>query len=123
MFSGESSFLDWREQTYPKWMDNKDIYASFNLGTNVVHYQAHRILAEMAKLKGEPHEVWEQRAEGIKGDHIFDAGKGYAWRSIPLWPFGVDPVAALRVRARPWPSCLAWPMMKNRPPPSLRNRR
>ena len=48
MYSGESSFLDWREQTYPKWMDNKDIYVSQNLGTNVVHYQAHRILSTKA---------------------------------------------------------------------------
>lgn len=53
MYSGESSFLDWREQTYPKWMDNKDIYASENLGTNVVHYQSHIILAEMAKALGQ----------------------------------------------------------------------
>ncbi len=66
MYSGESSFLDWREQTYPKWMDNKDIYVSQNLGTNVVHYQAHRILSKMAKLQGEAHEVYEARAEQIK---------------------------------------------------------
>lgn len=52
MYSGESSFLDWREQTYPKWMDNKDIYVSENLGTNVVHYQVHNILAMMAKELG-----------------------------------------------------------------------
>jgi hypothetical protein len=52
MYSGESSFLDWREQTYPKWMDNKDIYVSENLGTNVVHFQTHNILAMMAKELG-----------------------------------------------------------------------
>ncbi|MEM9076706.1 MAG: glycogen debranching protein [Bacteroidota bacterium] len=66
LFSGESSFLDWREQTYPKWMDNKDIYVSQNLGTNVVHYQAHRILSEIAKLKGEPYETYDKRATKIK---------------------------------------------------------
>lgn len=66
LFSGESSFLDWREQTYPKWMDNRDIYVSHNLGTNVVHYQAHRILVEMAKIKGEDFNVYQQRAENIK---------------------------------------------------------
>ncbi len=66
MYSGESSFLDWREQTYPKWMDNRDIYVSQNLGTNVVHYQAHRILADMAKLQGDPHELYAARAEQIK---------------------------------------------------------
>jgi hypothetical protein len=80
MYSGESSFLDWREQTYPKWMDNRDIYASQNLGTNVVHYQAHRILAEMAKIKGEPHAVYDQRAEAIRAGinaHLWMPDKGY----------------------------------------------
>ncbi|HNX44727.1 MAG TPA: trehalase family glycosidase [Bacteroidales bacterium] len=46
---GESSFLDWREQTYPRWMQPADIFNSENLGTNAVHYQANRILAEMAQ--------------------------------------------------------------------------
>ncbi|MCB0547217.1 MAG: hypothetical protein KDD19_06475 [Phaeodactylibacter sp.] len=80
MYRGESSFLDWREQTYPKWMSNMDIYVSENLGTNVVHYQAHRILAEMAQILGEPHEVYTQRAEEIKkgiNEHLWMADKGY----------------------------------------------
>ena len=66
LYAGESSFLDWREQTYPKWMDNKDIHASLNLGTNAVHYQAHKILAEIAKLKGEPYQIYLDRAKTIK---------------------------------------------------------
>jgi len=64
--SGESSFLDWREQTYPKWMSNMDIYVSDNLGTNVVHYQTNRILAEMAKILGKPSEGYQAKAEKIK---------------------------------------------------------
>ncbi|QNK61875.1 glycogen debranching protein [Pedobacter sp. PAMC26386] len=47
---GESSFLDWRDQTYPKWMQSADIYASENLGTNAVHYQTNQVLAQMAVL-------------------------------------------------------------------------
>jgi len=47
---GESSFLDWRDQTYPKWMQSADIYASENLGTNAVHYQTNHVLAQMAVL-------------------------------------------------------------------------
>jgi hypothetical protein len=39
---GESSFLDWREQTYPKWMQPADIYQSENLGTNAVHFEANQ---------------------------------------------------------------------------------
>ncbi len=80
MFSGESSFLDWREQTYPKWMSNMDIYVSQNLGTNVVHYQSHRILAEMAKILGEPYEIYETQAENIKkgiNQYLWMADKGY----------------------------------------------
>ena len=48
LVKGESSFLDWREQTYPKWMQPADIYESQNLGTNAVHYQANNILSQMA---------------------------------------------------------------------------
>lgn len=80
MYKGESSFLDWREQTYPKWMSNVDIYNSENLGTNAVHYQAHIILGEMAKLLGEPHENYLQRAEAIKkgmNEHLWMADQGY----------------------------------------------
>jgi len=51
---GESSFLDWREETYPKWMQPADIYESECLGTNVVHYQVNKVLAEMATLLNDP---------------------------------------------------------------------
>ena len=80
MYSGESSFLDWREQTYPKWMSNMDIYVSQNLGTNVVHYQTHRILAEMAKILGEPHQLFTYKAEMIKAGinkYLWMSDKGY----------------------------------------------
>ncbi|MCA8829893.1 MGH1-like glycoside hydrolase domain-containing protein [Hymenobacter pini] len=50
---GESSFLDWREQTYPRWMQPVDIYQSENLGTNAVHYQANVVLAKMAERLGQ----------------------------------------------------------------------
>jgi len=80
LYSGESSFLDWREQTYPKWMDNRDIYVSHNLGTNVVHYQAHQILAEMASILGEANEVYLERSENIKkgiNDYFWMKEQGY----------------------------------------------
>jgi hypothetical protein len=48
LVKGESSFLDWREQTYPAWMEPADIYESLCLGTNAVHFQAHTVLATMA---------------------------------------------------------------------------
>lgn len=80
MYKGESSFLDWREQTYPKWMDNADIFHSENLGTNVVHYQAHVILASMAKILGESSQKYEKQAEKIKNainQHLWMEDKGY----------------------------------------------
>jgi hypothetical protein len=80
MYRGESSFLDWREQTYPKWMSNMDIYVSENLGTNAVHYRAHRILAAMAERLGEPHEEYLARAAMIKDGinrHLWMPDKGY----------------------------------------------
>ncbi len=80
MNKGESSFLDWREQTYPKWMSNTDIYMSENLGTNAVHYRANSILAEMAKILGQPGDEYLKRAEEIKAGmnkYLWMADKGY----------------------------------------------
>ncbi len=44
---GETSFIDWREQSYPTWMSPADIGASWAFGTNVLHYVSRRILARM----------------------------------------------------------------------------
>lgn len=47
---GESSFIDWRDQSYPEWMEAVDIYQSKCLGTNAVHYQALNIMANIAEI-------------------------------------------------------------------------
>lgn len=65
LFQGESSFLDWREQSYPRWMQPADIYRSRNLGTNAVHYGAYRVLARMARLLAEPSGAWEEIAATV----------------------------------------------------------
>lgn len=71
---GESSFLDWREQEYPLWMEPIDIYKSQCLGTNALHYQLYRILEQMgAKLK-EPVEEYK-----IKADEFKNAINKYLW--------------------------------------------
>lgn len=49
---GETSFIDWREQSYPKWMQTVDIYNSESLSTSVIHYESFKILAEIAHLLG-----------------------------------------------------------------------
>jgi len=66
LFYGESSFMDWREQSYPDWMDPKDIYLSQSLSTNVVHHRTYRILAQMAEELGEPSERWRTVAETVR---------------------------------------------------------
>lgn len=66
LYKGESSFLDWREQTYPKWMANADIFVSENLGTNVIHFQAHRILAAMATTLGLSDKIYKNEADVLK---------------------------------------------------------
>ncbi|WP_375435755.1 glycogen debranching protein [uncultured Hymenobacter sp.] len=60
---GESSFLDWREQTYPKWMQPADIYQSESLGTNAVHFQANIVLALMAEKLGDTEAAIRHRAQ------------------------------------------------------------
>lgn len=73
LFNGESSFLDWREQTYPLWMDPKDIYSSKNLGTNAVHFQTYKILTAMAsELHEDPSELDEDVSEFDEDISEFD---------------------------------------------------
>lgn len=50
LMKGESSFLDWREQTYPRWMEPIDIYESKNLATNALYYQSLILASKMAGL-------------------------------------------------------------------------
>lgn len=80
MFFGESSFLDWREQSYPQWMSPVDIFTSLNLGTNAVHFRTYQILAQMGAILGEPVEEFRQISSGIKqhiNQHLWVKEKGY----------------------------------------------
>ena len=79
---GESSFLDWREQTYPKWMQPADIYESENLGTNAVHYQANIVLSQMAAILKNQSAVTKYLANAGKikagiNKYLWMADKGY----------------------------------------------
>ena len=49
---GETSFLDWREQSYPDWMTPADIASSYAFGTNVVHYLCRQLLGRMLRELG-----------------------------------------------------------------------
>ncbi|MVN75254.1 Bacterial alpha-L-rhamnosidase [Hymenobacter sp. HMF4947] len=98
---GESSFLDWREQTYPRWMQPVDIYESENLGTNAVHFQANTVLALMARHVGETAvaERHEQAAAAIKAglnQYLWQEQAGYYGQ----FRYGrLFPVTSLRAEA------------------------
>jgi hypothetical protein len=80
LFHGESSFLDWREQSYPSWMDPKDIYQSQNLGTNALHHGTYRVLGRMAAALGESPARWDSVAMRVRqgmNAHLWLGGRGY----------------------------------------------
>ena len=50
LVKGETSFIDWREQSYPRWMQTADISQSEAMGTNVMYAAALRCVSEMATV-------------------------------------------------------------------------
>ena len=81
---GESSYLDWRKQEYPLWMNSNcpDIYQSENLGTECVHYAAWDILAKLEGELGDSAKAaqYRQVADGIKtgiNDNLWMADRGW----------------------------------------------
>lgn len=82
LVKGESSFLDWREQTYPKWMQPADIFESECLGTNAVHYQANKVLSKMAKALhiqdvASKHEAIAEKIKKGINTYLWMPEKGY----------------------------------------------
>lgn len=79
---GETSFIDWREQSYPKWMQTADIYQSEALSTSVVHAVTLRILAEIAETLGHDAEAAKYTAEASRvsdaiNERLWLDDKGY----------------------------------------------
>lgn len=80
LMHGEQSYLDWREQSYPKWMTPKDIYESMCLGTNAVFAETYSILAEMSEELGVDGEKYERIADELKNainHNLWMEDKGY----------------------------------------------
>lgn len=73
---GESSFIDWRNQSYPLWMQPVDIFQSKCLGTNAVHVQALRVLSYMARILKD---VASEKKYARKSKQIADAINRYLW--------------------------------------------
>ncbi|MBD5219023.1 MAG: glycogen debranching protein [Bacteroidales bacterium] len=76
LVKGETSFIDWREQSYPKWMQTADIYNSEALSTSVVQAAALRALADMATDLGHKDKAKEYAAEA---DRISEAVNRDLW--------------------------------------------
>ncbi len=79
---GESSFIDWREQSYPTWMEPADIYDTKCLGTNMVFYIALTSAAEMGRILGDEATAqnFEAMAAKIKegiNEHLWMDEEGY----------------------------------------------
>lgn len=73
---GETSFIDWREQSHPKWMQCADIYNTETLSTSIVHAQAWKVLSEIAELLG--HKMTAKDA-AKKSAEITEAINNHLW--------------------------------------------
>ena len=68
LYKGEQSFLDWREQSYAAWIpgDLASMASSKALSTNVAHYKALTLAADLAQQAG--HHETAQRYAHWAGD-------------------------------------------------------
>ncbi len=66
LVKGETSFIDWREQSYPRWMQTVDISQSEALGTNMLYAAALKATSEMAEVLGKKKESKEWLDKSIK---------------------------------------------------------
>lgn len=83
LYRGETSFLDWREQTYPAWTASNVVFIaqSFALSTNVLHYQALQLAARLSKEHGDRSKArhYEEQAGALKqaiNAHFWRADRG-----------------------------------------------
>jgi hypothetical protein len=82
LYRGETSFLDWREQTYPGWTANNVVFIaqSFALSTNVLHYQALQLAVQMAEQRNDAKAAdYRAQADALKtaiNTHFWRADRG-----------------------------------------------
>lgn len=65
---GETSFLDWREQSYPAGMTPVEIGNSYAFSTNLLHYSCRCVLGRMLREAGraDEAEVYEKQADELE---------------------------------------------------------
>lgn len=76
LYRGESSFIDWRQQSYPSWMQPVDIAESECLGTNAVFYRALDVLAKMGEKLNHKSDAKKYAAQARE---LKDAMNSYFW--------------------------------------------
>lgn len=81
LYRGETSFLDWREQNYPKWTAKKTTFIaeSFALSTNVLHYQALRLAEQLQRDKKGPYDAQMADRYAAKADALREAINRHFW--------------------------------------------
>ncbi len=79
LYRGETSFLDWREQTYPTWTEKnvRFIAESFSLSTNVLHYEALAMAGRMARSRNDGAAATQYQSEL---DALRSAIDAHFWR-------------------------------------------
>lgn len=79
LYRGETSFLDWREQTYPAWTAHNVVFIaqSFALSTNVLHYEALQLAAAMAREHSQTNAATGYAAQA---DSLKEAINARFWR-------------------------------------------
>lgn len=107
LVKGETSFIDWREQSYPKWMQTVDISQSEAMSTNVLYAAALRAAADMAEILGKKKEAKEYSSESERLSEVIERnfnieGEGY-WG---MYTYGPD-YKILNPRAETLGSALA----------------
>lgn len=78
LYRGEQSFLDWREQTNPKWTADDPVQIGMckALSTNCCHFNALQLAASLAKELGKPEEEnkykkWAQELREAIRTHLY----------------------------------------------------
>jgi len=80
LYRGETSFLDWREQTYPAWTAHNVVFIaqSFALSTNVLHYEALQLATAMARERGQTRAAARYASQA---DSLKEAINARFWRT------------------------------------------
>ncbi|MDE5774146.1 MAG: hypothetical protein K2H86_06795 [Muribaculaceae bacterium] len=91
LVKGETSFIDWREQSYPRWMQTADISQSEAMSTNVLYCAALTATSDMATILGDKKAArdYADKAERLARniEKVFDVpGEDY-WG---MYTYGVD---------------------------------